>query len=76
MIHYTYSELNIEAWKILSSGEPLAVGQCAEGEDNANLFLEFYNFFNEILIWVQMFLRVFHKRTRWARLRMRTEDGG
>lgn len=44
MIHYTYSILNIAAWKILGSREPLGMGQCAEGADNKNLFLEFYSF--------------------------------
>lgn len=61
MIHYTYSILNIATWKILSSGEPLGMGQCAEGADNKNLFLEFYSFSRNILVLVKMFLRVFHK---------------
>ena len=61
MIHYTQSILNIEAWKILSSGESLGVGQYAEGEDNKNLFLEFYSVRSEILMLVKKFLRVFHK---------------
>lgn len=63
MIHYTYSILNIAAWKILSSREPLGMGQCAEGADK-NLFLEFYSFSCNILVLVKMFLRVFHKMVR------------
>lgn len=35
------------------------MGQCAEGEGNRNLFLEFYSFASKILILVKMFLRLF-----------------
>lgn len=38
MIHYTYSSLKIEAWKILGSGELLGMGQCAEGEKVVGIF--------------------------------------
>lgn len=61
MIHYTYSILKIEAWKILSPGESLGTGQYAEGEGSRNLFLGFCSFSNKILTLMKMFLKVFHK---------------
>lgn len=39
----------------------MSMGQCAEGEGNRNLFLEFYSFASKILILVKMFLRRFRK---------------
>lgn len=61
MIHYTYSVLKIEAWKILSSGNSLGMGQCAEEKGNGNLFLELDSFSNKILILMKILFRLFHK---------------
>lgn len=61
MIHYTCCILNIDSWKILSPGDSLGTSQCAEGEGSENLFLEFYNLSNKILILKKMILKVFHK---------------
>lgn len=44
MIHYTYSSLKIEAWKILGPEESLGMGQDAEGEGSRDLFWSFMAF--------------------------------